>query len=582
MSSPDTPTSPSEPAEIEAIELRVLTGPNLYLTRPAIKLVLDVTGLLNLHPVLAAELGQTLLPTGARPGVAGSDARLKFSGRLVAALVRRIARRFGRGVPVVHRIGPEEGQITIAFPWVRRGRAVALAEAVAQAVHSIEGLDPASDVPTALRHIVEVANSRIEAADPGERRTRNVPKIPAIAVTGTNGKTTTTRLIAHIARTAGHTVGWSNTDGIVIDGEVVEEGDWSGPGGAARVLSEPSVNFAVLETARGGILLRGVGTATNDVSVVTNISADHLGLHGIYTLDQLAEVKSTIVKITKSTGWAVLNADDDRVRRMTSVTRARPWFYSIDEDNPHLAQALDADGRVTTVLDGAIVVLRRGFDPQVLIDVTDVPLTLAGLSKVNLSNALAAASATLAIGIDAEKVREGLRTFEPDPALNPGRMNVYDLHGKTIVIDLAHNEASLDALLEVGLGLRAPGRELWTVLGTAGDRPDDAIHAMGATAAQLSNHLAIAEKEKYRRDREVGEMGALFRGGAAEGGALDVPIWPTELEATQHLTSSAATGDVIAVMCQAERLAIDDWIRSEGGKSLQAGEVRDLVLAARS
>ena len=168
-------------------------------------------------------------------------------------------------------------------------------------------------------------------------------------MTGTNGKTTTTRLIAHLVKAGGRIPGWSSTDGIFIDGEVVETGDWSGPGGAARVLEDPRVQVAVTETARGGILLRGVGTAVNDVSVVTNISADHLGLLGVHTVEQLAEVKSVVVRITKPNGWTVLNADDPLVRAMRSVSRARPWFYSPDPDNPHLDEALEAGGRAITV-----------------------------------------------------------------------------------------------------------------------------------------------------------------------------------------------------------------------------------------
>ena len=173
--------------------------------------------------------------------------------------------------------------------------------------------------------------------------------IPVIAVTGTNGKTTTTRLISHLVSSCGKVPGWSSTDGIVIDGEVVETGDWSGPAVPARVLADPRVQVAVTETARGGILLRGIGVAANDVSVVTNISADHLGTLGVHTLDQLAEVKSVVVRITKPTGWAVLNADDDRVWAMRTVTRARIWAYSLDPDTPRLAEALASGGRAITV-----------------------------------------------------------------------------------------------------------------------------------------------------------------------------------------------------------------------------------------
>ena len=164
--------------------------------------------------------------------------------------------------------------------------------------------------------------------------------MPVVAVTGTNGKTTTSRMIAHLARTDGKVVGWSNTDGIYIDGELVEAGDYSGPSGAGRVLAHENVEFAVTETARGGILLKGIGLTRNDVSVVTNVSADHLGLQGIDTLDQLAEVKAVVPRITRKDGWAVLNADDPRVFAMRSVIKAQPWVFSRDPDSPAIREVL--------------------------------------------------------------------------------------------------------------------------------------------------------------------------------------------------------------------------------------------------
>ena len=312
----------------------------------------------------------------------------------------------------------------------------------------------------------------------------------------------------------------------------VETGDWSGPGGAARVLEDPRVQVAVTETARGGILLRGVGTAVNDVSVVTNISADHLGLLGVHTVEQLAEVKSVIVRITKPNGWTVLNADDPLVRAMRSVSRARPWFYSPDPDNPYLDEALEADGRAITVVDGRIVILGRGHDPTTVLDVADVPLTLAGASTVNVSNALAATAAAIAIGVPLDAVRTGLRTFTAGAEHNAGRLNVYRLGSIAVLLDLAHNEASLASLLDVGRRAACTGSgELAVVLGTAGDRTDEAIHAMGAMAAQAANRLVVAHRVKYQRGRPAGEMEQIWRSGAAEAGVVEVAEAVDELSA---------------------------------------------------
>lgn len=556
------------------IEVRVLSGPNLYLTRPATKLVLDATHILDLDPVLAAELGNLLLPVGGRAGASGGDTRLEFAAQLAAALARRIARNFGKELPVVHQVGPEDGQITIAFPTRWRRRSESMAYTINAAVQQLGTIAPAEDVEAALDAVVASAIDTVEMADLGDEVIALVPQVPTIAITGTNGKTTTTRLVAHIGSVAGRTPGWSNTDGIVIDGEIVEVGDWSGPGGAARVLAEPKVDLAVLETARGGVLLRGMGTATNDVGVVTNISPDHLGLNGIYTVEQLAEVKSTIVRATKPAGWAVLNGDDELVAPMRWVTRAHPWIFTLDPDNPLIADVLVIGGRVTTVIDGWIVVLRRGLDPLALVPIDQVPITLVGLSRVNLYNALAAASAALAIGIEPAAVRRGLNTFVPDIAGNPGRLNIFNVAGMLVVLDLAHNEASLDALLAVADGLRRSG-QIWTILGAPGDRPDDAVHAMGRRAAEMSDHLAVAEKEKYRRDRPAGELTTLFRGGAADAGILDLPGFETELDAVKHVIGVAKPQDVVAVMVHAEHAEISQWLRDQGGYEMDHAALVD-------
>ena len=296
-------------------------------------------------------------------------------------------------------------------------------------------------------------------------------------MTGTNGKTTTSRMIAHIARTDGQVVGWSNTDGIYLDGELVEAGDYSGPSGAGRVLAHPSVELAVTETARGGILLKGIGLTRNDVSVVTNVTADHLGLQGIDTLDQLAEVKAVVPQITRKDGWAVLNGDDPRVFAMRRVIQGAARGSSPATPTRRRSARCSADGgRATTVIDGWVSVLRPSADPDPLVELVDVPMTLAGLSRFNVENALAAASAALAIGHARGRVVEGLRTFLPDAEHNPGRMNFFTRRRRcSVVIDLAHNEAGLEALLEIMDGVRRPGARLLLGLGAVGDRTDELI-----------------------------------------------------------------------------------------------------------
>jgi cyanophycin synthetase len=340
------------------------------------------------------------------------------------------------------------------------------------------------------------------------------------------------------------------------------------------------VQFAVTETARGGVLLRGVGVAYNDVSVVTNVSADHLGLQGIDTLDQLAEVKAVITKITKPSGYVVVNGDDPRTFAMRLGSPATAVVFSTDADSPSLRAALNEGGWAVTVLDGDVVVIRPGGDPDHLVPVVDVPMTLAGLSRYNVENALAAAAAGLAAGLPRTAVVEGLRTFRPDPAHNPGRLNIYSIDDRTVILDVAHNEASLDALLEVAHGLRPAGAAVHLALGTAGDRTDDVLVALGEIAARGSDHLVVVDKPTYLRGRTAEEMRVLYRAGAAAVGVPEVPAFDTELDALQSLLAASRRGDVIAVMIHEQRAEADALLRERGATVDSPDEIRAKVLRA--
>jgi cyanophycin synthetase len=537
------------------VELRVLEGPNLYFPRAAIKLTLDVSSLAAGHGSL--EQNRVL--------------------RQVARIVRGVARAAGTtrlGVRV--RPTDDPARIVVAYPWRDHDRARALGVAVAGVIDALAAPEPAT-----LDVLVAAAGAGVGATPPGPGPSTITPRIPVVAVTGTNGKTSTSRLVAHLARTAGHFVGWSNTDGIYVDGVLVEAGDYSGPSGAGRVLADERVDFAVTETARGGILLKGIGVTRNDVSVVTNVSADHLGLHGIDTLDQLAEVKSVVPRITRPSGWTVLNGDDPRVFAMRQVTRARTWVFSRDPRSPSIREVLDHGGRATTVVDGRIVVLDRGQPPDALVSVADVPLTLAGLSHFNVENALAAASAGLAAGLPRQAVVDGLKSFLPDVEHNPGRMNVFTLRGITVVIDLAHNEAGLEALIEVLKGVCAPGGRTFLGLGAVGDRQDDLLVKLGEIAARDVDVVVIGHKQRYLRGRTTGDLDRLMREGAARVGVSEVPAYPTELAALQALAAQAGPGDVVGLMCHAERSDVLDWLGAEGGVADPPAVLREKVRRSR-
>jgi cyanophycin synthetase len=476
----------------------------------------------------------------------------------VARLGRAVASESGTARLAV-RVRPtsDPHQVVVAFPWRRRERAQVMGRAIGEVLDALLSTD--------IESAVSEAAARVAAAEPGEAPHTITPRIPVVAVTGTNGKTTTSRMIAHIARTNGLLVGWSNTDGIYVDGELIEAGDYSGPSGAGRILARSDVELAVTETARGGILLKGIGLTRNDVSVVTNVSADHLGLQGIDTVDQLAEVKSVVPQITRKDGWAVLNADDPRVFAMRGVIRAQPWVFSRDPDSPAIREVLGSGGRATTVIDGWVSVLAPNQDADPLVELVDVPMTLAGLSHFNVENTLAATSAALAIGVPREVVIEGLRTFRPDAEHNPGRMNFFSIGEVTVVIDLAHNEAGLEALFEIMNGVRPPGARLLIGLGVVGDRQDDLIEKLGEIAARDSDVIAIGHKEKYLRGRTRDELDELMRTGAARVGVTSFASYPTEVAALSALVGQALPGDVIGLMCHAERQEVYDWIAGHGG-----------------
>ncbi len=563
------------------VEIRVLEGPNLYFPRAAIKLTLDLTGVIDAPESRALRFATRIGLTMARPGAPGSGFRQRFAARAVGRLVRHIAAESG-ATRLAVRVRPTNDvhQLVVAYPWRNRTRAQALGHAVADVLDAVAGAGSVGERGTEVEEIVSEAAATVRASERGPAPTTIRPRIPVVAVTGTNGKTTTSRMVAHIARTHGLHVGWSSTDGIYVDGELVEAGDFSGPSGAGRVLAHEGVQLAVTETARGGILLKGIGLAYNHVSVFTNVSADHLGLHGIDTVDQLAEVKGVVSRITRAEGWAVLNADDPRVLATRTQIKAKPWVFSRYVDSPALREVLSDGGRATTVIDGWLCVLESDADPDPMIELVDIPMTLAGLSRFNVENALGAASAALAVGLPREVVIEGLRSFRPDPEHNPGRMNFFSCDDRSVVVDLAHNEAGLEALLEIMNGVRRPGARLLLGLGAVGDRQDDLVDSLGEMGARGADVTVIAHKAKYLRGRTTDELDALFRAGAARVGVEDLASYPSEVAGLAALVDLAEAGDVVGLMCHEDRQGVYDWLADTGFTADSPETLRAKVKAA--
>lgn len=384
----------------------------------------------------------------------------------------------------------------------------------------------------------------------------NDGRIPIAAVTGSNGKTTTVRLLAHILTTSGMATGMTTTENIVADGLQIRTGDMAGPGSARLLLSTPTIEAAVLEVARGGILRDGLGYDYNDVAIVTNVTGDHLGLDGIMTIEQLAEVKAVIVDAVPRTGTAVLNADDPLVLAMADrcngavalTTTAVPGSASSQSVERHLA-AGGLIGRVEAGTGGDLLVVRRGSESIVCVPLAEIPITWGGAARMHVANSLAAATGAAALGISADPIESGLRSF----AASPGRAERYEIDGREIILDYGHNIAALGALAELIDRIRG-GRTVIGVVSMPGDRRDEDRVAFGALAGTLFDRLFVAEPAV--RGRATGEAAGLLIEAAARDAAggpsrCGQPTFePDEANATRAAFAASRPGDLV-VLCVA-------------------------------
>lgn len=339
-------------------------------------------------------------------------------------------------------------------------------------------------------------------------------RIPTVAITGVNGKTTTTRLIAHLIGVTGRTVGATNTDGIYIGSRRIDHGDCSGPKSARAVLINPAVEAAVFETARGGILREGLAFDRCDVAVVTNIGeGDHLGLSDIDTLEKLAKVKRVIVEAVAPTGHAVLNAADPLVVEMAAKCRGGVVFFARDPATPVLQQHRVSGGRAVFVRDNAVAVCEGAVEIP-LLSLERVPLTHGGKVGFQVENVLAATAACWALGTPAEQIRAGLETFAASVGKSPGRFNLFSINGATVVVDYGHNPSSLLSLLDVLA--QFPHAKRSAVYSAAGDRRDCDLVRQGEVLGDFFDHVIVYE-DHYLRGRQPGEIIAKFREGLSKG-----------------------------------------------------------------
>ena len=371
----------------------------------------------------------------------------------------------------------------------------------------------------------------------------NSCSIPIISITGTNGKTTTTRMITRILMESGLTVGTTTTHGIFINGKCVQEGDTTGPNSARRILYDRTVEAAVLETARGGIVREGLAYKKADVAVFTNLTEDHLGIDDIHTMEELLKVKSLVVEAVKDTGASVLNADDEWVMKASEKAKGNIILYSMDRSNPHLQAHVRNGGTGVSVAGGEIIIY-SGNEEKILMGVREIPATLNGALAHNIYNSLAAAGACYGAGIPLQTIRKALSGFKCDADTNPGRFNIYDLNTFKVVLDYGHNIDGYRVTIE-GLKNLKPAR-LVGVIGVPGDRRDEDIRSVGELSGRSFNRIFIKEDQDLRGRKPL-EVANVLLDGVIQGGfpVSKAVIVPQEAEALERAMKEAEEGDII-------------------------------------
>ncbi|MHC4954126.1 MAG: Mur ligase family protein [Planctomycetota bacterium] len=393
---------------------------------------------------------------------------------------------------------------------------------------------------------------------------RAVHDVPTVLVTGTNGKSTTVRLLSAIVAAAGKTPGFCTTDWIRVGDETLDTGDWTGPGAARQVLRHPNTQVAVLEVARGGMLRRGLGVERADAAAVLNVSEDHLGEFGVDDMETLITTKFLVRRAVEPHGRLVLNADDAGVLARGRNAKTPVTWFGEDVPSDAAVACIPADGALTLVRDGE----RHPIAP-----IAEVPVTFGGAARFNVSNALAAIGLAAAIDIPLPAIAAGLRSFDSSPEANPGRSNVFELGGVTAIVDFAHNPHGVAALLEMAATMPATRRLV--TLGQAGDRTDEAIaDLVRATWNTKPDRIILKEMTSYLRGRRPGEVVKLMEQVLSAAGAPADRIGHAESEADamEQALAWARDGDLLLFLIHAERAAVLERLNSLQDAGWRAGQ----------
>lgn len=384
--------------------------------------------------------------------------------------------------------------------------------------------------------------------------------IPTALITGTNGKSTSVRLAAEIAKAAGLNAGVTSTDFIKVGEDIIDRGDYSGPGGARMLLRDSRTEIAFLEVARGGMLRRGLPIERVDTALITNVASDHLGQYGINTVSELAQAKFIVSKALSKQSVLVVNADNDLVvEQATKLDNTLCWF-SLNEQNALIQQQIRNGGKAVFVRSGQIVYHADGLFEEIAM-IADIPMTFNGSARHNIENALGVVGLSRALKLPFQAIRAGLKSFGSNAQDNPGRGNQYQVNGCTVIVDFAHNEHSMQAVVD--MVKRMPANKRIVMFGHAGDRSDQDIRNLTEAVVGLeAEHYIISELEEYLRGRELGDIPAVVQAALSEHGIAEhaSSISRDPLSGAKHALSLAEAGDVILLFVLDQREQVHDWL----------------------